>query len=456
MFIQTIKTSGLSHLSYFVASNNQAVVIDPRRDIDAYLNLAKEHECQITHIIETHRNEDLISGAPILAKSVDAQVLHGPNADQEISYATTVKEGYQLDIGDLSLEVIETPGHTKDSISILVFDKDFSQGPVGIFTGDTLFIGDVGRTDFYPSESEHVAGLLFDSLQKIKDKASMSIIYPAHGAGSVCGEGMADREFSTVQHEMKNNPLMQINDKSAFIQKKIAEHHYKPPYFADMEQLNAQGAPNYSSFQATSSVNITQLEKMRQQGHVLIDVRPIEAYLGAHVPNSYSLPLNMITAYAGWLFSLNDNIVIIANDQRMASCAALHFARIGFDNVNDYFATNMAMVAATGHDFATLDVIGAEQVNRLLESDWQLLDVRKITEYEKAHIDSSEHIFLGHLANKICDIPKSDKLITMCASGIRATIAAAYLQAQGYQNVKVFLGSMGAWKAKNYPTTSCN
>lgn len=451
MFIQTVKTSGLSHLSYFVASNNQAVVIDPRRDIDAYLNLAKENECEITHIIETHRNEDLISGAPTLSKSVGAKVLHGPNADQEILYANTVKEGFQLDIGNLTLEILETPGHTKDSISILVFDKDFNRGPVGIFTGDTLFIGDVGRTDFYPSESEQVAGLLFDSLQKIKARAAMSIIYPAHGAGSVCGEGMADREFSTVQHEIMNNPLMQIDDKSEFIQKKINEHHYKPPYFADMEHLNAQGASNYTDFQASAPVTLTQLERMRQEGYTLIDVRPIEAYLGAHIPNSYSLPIEMITAYAGWLFSLDENILIIASNQTMASHAALHFARIGFDNINYYFSTNMAMVAAGGNDFATLDVLHVSQVDGLLENDWQLLDVRKVTEYENVHIENSEHVFLGHLANKINDMSKNDKIITMCASGMRATIAAAYLQARGYRNIKVFLGSIGAWKSKNYP-----
>ena len=156
------------------------MVIDPRRDIDIYLDIAQENECDITHIIETHRNEDLISGAPILSELVDAEVLHGPNADGEVLYATTVKEGHQVRIGNLTLEVIETPGHTKDSICILVFDNDFDQGPVGIFTGDTLFVGDVGRTDFYPEENEllsiitpphifptwHVAGLLYDSLQR--------------------------------------------------------------------------------------------------------------------------------------------------------------------------------------------------------------------------------------------------------------------------------------------------
>ncbi|MEH6712580.1 MAG: rhodanese-like domain-containing protein [Paraglaciecola polaris] len=451
MFIQTIKTSGLAHLSYFVASGNKAVVIDPRRDIDIYLDIAQENECDITHIIETHRNEDLISGAPILSELVDAEVLHGPNADGEVLYATTVKEGHQVRIGNLTLEVIETPGHTKDSICILVFDNDFDQGPVGIFTGDTLFVGDVGRTDFYPEENEHVAGLLYDSLQKIKAKAAASIIYPAHGAGSVCGDGMAEREFSTVQHEIMNNPLMGINERAEFIQHKITEHHYTPPYFSDMERLNMQGAPAHTTFQMTPSVQVEQLKNMYQKGYVLIDVRPIESYLGAHIPNSCCLPIDMITAYAGWLFSLNDKLVIIADDQNMARYAALHFARIGFDNIEHYFSTNMAMVAAKGSCFSTIDAVNAEQVKQLLNDDWHLLDVRKITEYEPIHIEGSEHIFLGHLADKISALSPDDKFITMCASGIRATVAAAYLQAKGYNNVKVFLGSIGAWQSKNYP-----
>jgi hydroxyacylglutathione hydrolase len=322
---------------------------------------------------------------------------------------------------------------------------------VGIFTGDTLFVGDVGRTDFYPDESEHVAGLLYDSLQKIKSRAAQAIIYPAHGAGSVCGDGMADREFSTVAHEIKNNPLLAIGNRADFIQQKVAEQHYIPPYFSTMERLNMQGASACFSARIISPVTAKQLVKMHQQGVKLIDVRCIESFLGAHIPSSFCLPVSMITAYIGWLFSPDDRLVIIADDSDMASVAALHLARVGYDNVDYYFSAKIAEVAASGMDFATLNVANAKHVKQLADDNWTLLDVRKVTEYEKIHIAGSEHIFLGHLAKKITDLSPQGHYITMCASGMRATVAAAYLQANGFENIKVFMGSMGAWQGMDFP-----
>ncbi|WJG10655.1 MBL fold metallo-hydrolase [Aliiglaciecola sp. LCG003] len=451
MFIETIKTPGLAHLSYILGSAGEAVVIDPRRDIDIYVDVADQNECRITHIFETHRNEDLISGAPILSRLTGAEVLHGPNADGDVQYAKTVTQGHQVKVGSLTLEVLETPGHTKDSICILIFDQDYCEGPVGILTGDTLFVGDVGRTDFYPQEREHVAGLLYDSLQKIKHRAPEAIIYPAHGAGSVCGDGMADREFSTVQHEIKNNPMLKISDRTEFIDKKVAEHHYIPPYFSEMERLNLKGASAYSTPQVISPIPADQLIELQQQGYKVIDVRSIESYLGAHLPGSYSLPVSMITSFAGWMFDNDARFILIADEQKMASCAALHLARIGYANCHYYFSDSLAAVATGGMQFESLDVVDAEHVKSLIEQKWNLLDVRKVTEYEQGHIAGSEHVFLGHLDKQICHLAKDKSYITMCASGMRATIAGAFLQANGFNNVKVFMGSMGAWKAKDYP-----
>jgi len=451
MIIEKIKTPGLAHLSYMLVSGGESIVIDPRRDIATYINLANQYESQITHILETHRNEDLISGAPILAKITGAEVLHGPNADDEIKYAKTVKEGHQFSSGNLTVEVLETPGHTKDSVCFMIYDQDFNKGPVGIFTGDTLFVGDVGRTDFYPNESEHVSGLLYDSLQKIKSRAPEALIYPAHGAGSVCGDGMAVREFSSVQHEMKNNPLLQIKDRSEFIQRKVNEHHYIPPYFSQMERLNSHGTSTTSTSQDLKPVAPAQLATLQKQGYKLVDVRSIESYLGAHVESSFCLPVSMLTAYAGWLFDLEDKLVIIASDYKMAESAAVHLSRIGYDNCDYYCAINLAEATAGGNSFASTKAVSAEQVKQLIEDNWILLDVRKVTEYEQVRIDKSEHVFLGHLAKEVGNLNANMNYITMCASGMRASVAAGFLSANGFKNVNVFLGSMGAWKAKDYP-----
>ena len=179
--------------------------------------------------------------APVLAEMTGAKVLHGPNADGEVAYAQTACEGDNYRIGQLEIRVMETPGHTFDHVAYALFDSEYPEKAVGVFTGDALFVGDVGRTDFYPDRKREVAGLLYDSLRKICDLGDQAIIYPAHGAGSVCGSGMAEREFSTVGHERCNNPGLQIQDREAFIDYKVGENHYQPPYFRLMERLNLEG-----------------------------------------------------------------------------------------------------------------------------------------------------------------------------------------------------------------------
>lgn len=453
MFIETIKTPGLAHLSYVLGSANEAVVIDPRRDVERYIDIAEQNECRIHYIFETHRNEDLISGSLILSKLSGAEVLHGPNPDGEIQYAKTVKEGQQWTVGNMTIEVLETPGHTKDSISLLIFDNDFKQGPVGIFTGDTLFVGDVGRTDFYPQESREVAGLLFDSLQKIKTHAKDAIIYPAHGAGSVCGDGMADREFSTVQHEISNNPMMGIADRNAFIERKTAEHHYQPPYFSKMERLNMQGAQAYSKPKVITPLSAEECKNKQQQDYKLLDVRSIESYQGAHLPASYCLPVSMLTAYAGWLFDPEDQFIIIADDQEMASNAALHLARIGYEHCHYYHGANLAATAAGGDEIESVDMVEVSKVKELLQQGWELLDVRKLTEYQQGHIEGSQHCFLGKLSEQIEQLSANKNYITMCASGMRASVAAGFLKANGFDNLSVFMGSMGAWQSAGNSVT---
>lgn len=212
-----------------------------------------------------------------------------------------------------------------------------------------------------------------------------------------------------------------------------------------------QGATDSPSPGEITPITAKKLSEMHQQGYKLIDVRSIESYLGSHLPHSFCLPIAMITAYAGWLLASDDRLIIIANDNEMASTAALHLARIGYDHAEHYISANLAAIAASGKPVETLEVVNAQQTKQLIDENWTLLDVRKITEYEKVHIPGSEHIFLGHLADKISGLSPKENYITMCASGMRATVAGAYLQANGFENVTVFMGSMGAWQAMNFP-----
>jgi hydroxyacylglutathione hydrolase len=447
MFVETIKTEGLSHLSYMIGSNGAAAVIDPRRDCEIYVERARAHGMRITHIFETHRNEDLVSGAAVLAALTGSRVLHGPNPAEPVRYAETARDGECFAIGALRITALETPGHTDDHLAFALYDSDYDQGAVGVFTGDALFVGDVGRTDFYPERGREVAGLLFDSLRKLEALGGQAIIYPAHGAGSVCGSGMADREFSTIGHERANNPRMKIEDREAFIAAKLAETHYQPPYFRSMERLNVVGGSAMPRVAAPVPLDLAALEKAGADR--IVDTRSVTAFAGAHWPGTLCIPAAMIPAFAGWFLNETDRIALVSESMEEACVAATHLRRTGFDHIVGAF-TDMVGAVASGRDFASLPMIDlacvrARIVDRL--DDWTLLDVRAADEVEDYPIDAARHVYVGHLHEKWRDLDPAQSYTLMCASGARASVAAGWLVAQGFERVDVFLGSAGAWKA---------
>lgn len=447
MYLEKIKTDGLSHVSYILGSDGQAAVIDPRRDCDIYLERARAQGLEITYIFETHRNEDLISGAPALAEQCGARILHGYDPKAPVRYADCARDGDCFSIGQLRLEVLETPGHTDDHIAIAIHDSAHDDGAVGVFTGDALFVGDVGRTDFYPDRAEDVAGLLFDSLRKILALGDQAIIYPAHGAGSVCGSAMAEREFSTVGHERRNNPRLQIADRDAFIRKKLDEVHYQPPYFRLMERANLEGWSAASRVIAPRPLTLAKLESV--DCDLMVDIRDPESFAAGHLPGSVSLPRDMIPAFAGWFIAEGARLVLIANADEDLRIAMEHLVRIGLDNVAGGY-TGVVEAVAEGRAFRALPMISTGQVRERLEADrddWTLLDVRAADEVNENRIEGSTYIYLGHLNERWQDLDPDHAYTLMCASGKRATIAAGWLASKGFSAVDIYLGSMGAWQA---------
>ena len=454
MFIEKIRSDGLAHLSYLVGSDGEAAVIDPRRDCDVYMELATRNDSRITRIFETHRNEDLLSGSAALADRTGAKVLHGPNAAGNVEYAETTRDADEFQIGSMRLRVLETPGHTDDSLSFALFDEEFGEGAFAVFTGDTLFVGDVGRCDFYPDRAHEVAGLLFDSLRKLELLGDQAVIYPAHGAGSVCGSGMASREVSTIGHEKANNPRFGIRDREAFIAAKLSENHEHPPYFRYMEQGNLSGADPVAATLLPPPMTADDL-KNEAGDTVLVDVRSASAFLGAHLPSSLSIPVDMISAFAGWFLEPDDSIVLIAENARQAERSARYLARIGYDDVRGFLAPSLAAWAATGGDFGTLPVLDAKEVHERIENqpdNWALLDVRKIDEVRDENIGDALHVFLGELPAELDELDQSRHYTVMCASGVRATIAASLLKKGGFDSVDLFLGSLGAWRNEGFST----
>lgn len=454
MFIEKIKSDGLAHLSYLIGDSGQAAVVDPRRDCEVYVEMAAARGCRITDVFETHRNEDLVSGAPVLASLTGAGVHHGPNSDGDVVYADTVREGDSFRFGALRLEVLETPGHTDDSLSFVLYDSDFGEDAVGVLTGDALFVGDVGRTDFYPDRAEEVAGLLYDSLQKICRLGPQALVYPAHGAGSVCGDNMADREFTSIGFERGANPMLQFDKREDFIAAKLAEHHDQPPYFRLMERLNLEGGAPAARVLRPFALDIKAFREV-EKGCTVMDVRGIADFLGAHLPGSLAIPHDMIPAFAGWLVDPDDRIVLVAVDENQAETAARNLARIGYDHVEGFLTAAITGWAAQALPFDTVSVDDVEDVARLVETPpngWTLLDVRKQTEIEDGIVPGARPVFLGDLPKELETLDREGRYTVMCASGARATIAASVLRRAGFDGVSVFLGSMGAWTSAGHET----
>jgi hydroxyacylglutathione hydrolase len=435
----------VAHLSYILGDDREAAVIDPRRDDDVYLRIARREGTRITHIFETHRNEDYVIGSCDLARHTGAEIHHGKALD--FQYGSPVSEGDTFEFGNVRLRVLETPGHTDESISVVLSDTASGDSPVAVFTGDALFIGDTGRTDFFPDRAEEVAGLLYDSIfQKLLPLGDGVILYPAHGAGSVCGDAMAEREFSTIGYERANSTALQFGDRDAFIQHKLNEKHYQPPYFRKMEELNLNGAPPLDRLPTPPPLSPEQCARARDRGMQIVDTRKPEAFAGAFVPGSLSLPMEMIPAYGGYFLSYDRPIGIIVEDSSQVETAVRYLIRMGYDNLSGFLRGGLHDWESAGLPFERVGRISAQKLLDRIQSDgaFTLLDVRKEPEFRESRLEKAQFAFLGHLPDKVDEIPRDQPVVTICDTGRRAMIAASYLKMNGFDPVTDTLGSMEA------------
>lgn len=452
MFVETIKTDGLAHLSYVVGDGTTAAVIDPRRDVAIYEAIAHERGTRITHIFETHRNEDLVTGSENLGKRTGAVVLHGPTDEYDVPYAQTAREGQRFEFGEATLTVVETPGHTLDSISIVLRHEETGGSPLGVFTGDALFVNDVGRTDFYPERDEEVAGLLYESLhEKLLPLGDQTLVYPAHGAGSVCGQGMADRDFSTIGYEKAHNPRLSLS-RVDFIAAKTAEHHDYPPYFKKMEELNASnGRSSGLEVSKPKPMGVDAFASEMDAGMIAIDLRMAEGFAGGHVPGSLSLPAAMLTSFAGWLLPYDTPIGLIAESPEQAENGVRGLARIGYDQVAGYLKGAITAWSVSGRSVGRIAAVDGQEFRQRRESGpaFLLLDVRAKPEFDQGHLEGATHVYLGELPGRLDELEahKHEEIVTFCGSGQRALIAASVLKRAGFEKVTVNWGSMGAWQA---------
>lgn len=374
-------------------------------------------------------------------------MLRGKTDEYDVPYAKTVGEGERIRLGEASLAVLETPGHTLDSICIVLRHTETGDSPLAVFTGDALFINDVGRTDFYPDRAEEVAGLLYDSLHaKLLPVGDQTIVYPAHGAGSVCGQGMANRDFSTIGYEKAHSPRLSLS-RPDFIKAKTGEHHDYPPYFEKMEEINASSGPGLDlDVRKPAPMGVEAFAARLGDGLIAVDLRMAESFSGGHVPGSLALPVAMLTSFAGWLLPYGTPIGLIAASPKQAERGARDLARIGYDQVVGYLDDVITQWAVSGRSVGRIAAIEGPEFKQRHDSgpEFVLLDVRAKPEFDQGHLEGAIHIYLGELPARLDELDQNKEIVTFCGSGQRALIAASVLKRAGFEKVMVNWGSMGA------------
>jgi hydroxyacylglutathione hydrolase len=451
LLFEKIVSEGLAHNSYLIGSGGKIAVVDPRRDCDIYLEIASAHDSTITHIFETHRNEDYVIGSGELKDRTGAEIFHG--ISPLFQYGNSVKEGEKFTFGSLELSVLETPGHTEESISLVLKDREVSDNPYMIFCGDTIFAGDIARTDFYGNERKaEMAGKIYDSItEKILSHGDGVIICPAHGAGSVCGEEIADHPFTTSGYEINTNTLLK-NGREAFIAGRVKDSPYYPPYFRKMEEYNARGAPKLLCPVNFRPLTIDTVIILRRSGCQIVDIRSPTSFAAGHIPGSLSLWRDGLSSFMGWFLDYTLPIIVVDDFNRDLEPVLLQFVRLGYDNLRGYLAGGFPAWSKAAQDTAMFGTCTPQELEkRMAKESLYILDVRDIRNRQKiGHIHGSHHRYIGELPGSLGEIPHDLPVVAYCDGGYKGSLAAGILTANGYRGVTNLLGGMSGWKHAGY------
>jgi len=455
MRIHTVKSVGLAALSYFVSSGNEAIVIDPRRDVDIYKHLADEDGAEIIHIFETHRNEDYVSGSLELKNMVpEARIGHSNQTNFKYG-DDSLADNESFTIGHMSVTCIQTPGHTDDSICYVVADLSVGSNPIVAFTGDTLFVNEVGRTDLVdPKKHELMSRKLYKSLhEKLLPIGDGVIVHPGHGAGSVCGGNISSREFSTIGFERANNIWLKM-DETEFVKSKVHQRLTLASYFKHCEHLNTVGPPILADLPEPRELDVETFSNLLQDDiHRAIDTRTSAEFLESHIPGSISLSITNIGRLAGLSLRPEHTFsIILRNETDDFSLASTMLHRIGYDQIVGFLKNGLQQWVATGRKMdsieeLSLDEFGARQTRR----EVKVIDVREPHEFDQEHIEDSLSFPLTKLEEVAKNIKFDGPITTICPSGFRSTTAASILKRQGVNDITVSLDGLKAWKAYDFP-----
>ncbi len=452
MYFKQFYLGCLAHASYMIGSDGEAAVVDPRRDVDAYLEEARARGLAIKHVIETHLHADFVSGHRELAQRAGARIYMSEKAGAKFPHVA-VREGDEISFGDVALRFLETPGHTPESVSILVIDRSKSQEPQAVLTGDTLFIGDVGRPDLLGAKmsAQELAGMLYDSLHgKLLKLPDSVAVYPAHGAGSLCGRNISSETSSTIGQQRQFNYALRPMPKEEFVKMMTTDLPEAPAYFGRDVQINREGAASLEDLPAPPALSPQEVARLQKSGAAVLDTRPAAQYGAGHVFGSWNIGLSgQFASWVGTFLAAETSIVLVAEDEERVKEARMRLARVGLENVAGYLAGGVLSWDAAGLPLARTEQITVDELAaRLREgASLQVLDVRRPGEWQAGHIPSARHLPLNTLPQRAAEISADRPIAAICAGGYRSSIATSILERHGFQKITNVIGGMTAWKS---------
>lgn len=458
MYFKQFYLGCLAHASYLIGSEGEAAIVDPQRDIEQYIEECAAHDLQIKYVVETHLHADFVSGHCELAARTGAEIVFSRHANAAFPHRA-VSDGDEINLGRVTLRFWETPGHTPESMSVLVIDNDVSGEPQKVLTGDTLFIGDVGRPDLSGSRghtAEAMAAMLYESLHgkllKLDDAVE---VFPAHGAGSMCGRNISKETSSTIGQQRKFNYALAAMPREEFVHLMTTGMPPAPTYFSRDAEINRTGASALQALPRPQALTPEAVSAQVQRGALVLDVRAAAEYGRGHIPNSLNIGLGgQFASWAGSLISPETALILVAEDESKADEAVLRLARVGLENVGGFLQGGMDAWRQAGRPTATVAQITVAELRRRLEedADLQLLDVRREGEYEGGHVPRARLAPLAELqANALDRLDPSRPVAVICAGGYRSSAATSLLESRGFRQLYNVTGGTSAYVEAGYP-----
>ncbi|MFC1780838.1 rhodanese-like domain-containing protein [Planctomycetota bacterium] len=454
MFVQQFFVKGLAHSSYLLSGSRKCAIVDPRRDVDVYIEAAKDMGVKITHILETHLHADFISGHLDLAERTGATIVAPKSAKCKYKHKA-VAEGDRFNIDDMQLKVLDTPGHTPEHITYIVTDKSRGSEPVCIFCGDVLFVSDVGRPDLFPGKAKQLASQLYDNLhQKLLNLPDYCEVYPAHGAGSLCGRAMGAKRTSTIGYEKRYNGSLQIKEKEKFIESLTTNMPAAPDHFSRCSAINGKGPALVAKLAKLVPMSPQVFARAaRKPNTIILDIRDYAAFGGQHIPGAYHVDFGgNFATFAGWILPPDKDILLVAASAQQAIDANIWLKRVGLDRAIGFLDGGMFAWSKEGSTTEHIYQISAMELYEMINKQrgLALVDVRAAGEFQINHIEGAVNIPSPELRTRHKELNKNKPVVLVCSTGHRSSLGASLLQQQDFRELYNVAGGMTGYSAAGF------